>query len=299
MSTRKALTVLGMHRSGTSALTRTLSIYGATLPQDIIGAASDNPSGFWEPQSTVELNDRILDELAMHWSDPSPIAIDNMRPERVAKFIDEAAGLLRQSYGDEQIIVFKDPRTSILIPIWSAAFAQANWLPYYIFIIRNPLQVARSLEARDAMMVPEHGLLLWMNYMLQAERNTRGQPRVFITFDSLLRDHSKVIQCIEKRLSIRLPRHTEAAMEEAQTFLEKALRHHLQSDEDLEQTGAWPPILDTYRWFKSAAVLSEEPAEQGLEIAWSKLIDVQQATGSILRHSRNQLERARSMLRAG
>src|SRR5437763_425787 len=65
----RALVVLGMHRSGTSAMTRTLSLLGAALPKDVMQARSDNPIGFWEPQKVADLNDEILHALDSDWDD--------------------------------------------------------------------------------------------------------------------------------------------------------------------------------------------------------------------------------------
>ena len=46
-SGRTCLFVLGMHRSGTSALTRVLSIAGAKLPASLMDAGKGNNGGHW------------------------------------------------------------------------------------------------------------------------------------------------------------------------------------------------------------------------------------------------------------
>ena len=43
---RRAVVVLGMHRSGTSALTRVVSLLGADLPSRLIPANVANEAGF-------------------------------------------------------------------------------------------------------------------------------------------------------------------------------------------------------------------------------------------------------------
>ncbi len=57
---RTAILVTGMHRSGTSALARTLSLMGAALPDELVPPNPGNPDGHWEPQGMVDLNDRML-----------------------------------------------------------------------------------------------------------------------------------------------------------------------------------------------------------------------------------------------
>ncbi|VAW15575.1 hypothetical protein MNBD_ALPHA12-1015, partial [hydrothermal vent metagenome] len=67
---RTCILVLGMHRSGTSALTRVLSLAGATLPKRLLGSSDDsNPTGHWEPNILIEYHDKMLAELDSCWHD--------------------------------------------------------------------------------------------------------------------------------------------------------------------------------------------------------------------------------------
>ena len=60
---RVCLLVIGMHRSGTSALTHVLSLMGAALPQKLLGATLGNPMGHWEPVRLIEAHDALLAEV--------------------------------------------------------------------------------------------------------------------------------------------------------------------------------------------------------------------------------------------
>ncbi|GLV08475.1 hypothetical protein MyChFU_17950 [Mycobacterium intracellulare subsp. chimaera] len=66
-----ALFVLGMARSGTSALTRVLSLCGSTLPAGMCGADGNNPRGYWEPRAAIMLNETILRRHDSNWYDGS------------------------------------------------------------------------------------------------------------------------------------------------------------------------------------------------------------------------------------
>ena len=46
-----AVLILGLHRSGTSATTRVISLLGADLPSKLMEASTDNICGFWESLS--------------------------------------------------------------------------------------------------------------------------------------------------------------------------------------------------------------------------------------------------------
>ena len=60
-SERRALLVIGMHRSGTSAATRVLGLLGARLPSQLIPGDEFNEPGYWEPEGLVHLHDEMLE----------------------------------------------------------------------------------------------------------------------------------------------------------------------------------------------------------------------------------------------
>src|SRR5690606_33655492 len=64
-----AVVVAGMHRSGTSALTRTLGLVGCELPQQVRRPAQDNARGFWESVPVKNLNAQILASAGSSWDD--------------------------------------------------------------------------------------------------------------------------------------------------------------------------------------------------------------------------------------
>ena len=61
--------MLGMHRSGTSAMTRLLSLAGAALPHKIMRPNAFNELGYWEPLAVAEFNDEVLRRLDSRWDD--------------------------------------------------------------------------------------------------------------------------------------------------------------------------------------------------------------------------------------
>ena len=52
-----AVVVMGMHRSGTSAMTRVLNLLGLELNKGVMPPAEDNVAGFWEANPIVAIND--------------------------------------------------------------------------------------------------------------------------------------------------------------------------------------------------------------------------------------------------
>lgn len=57
---RRLVIVLGMHRSGTSALSRSLMALGLSLGQSLLDPQPDNPLGYWEDREIVAINEEVL-----------------------------------------------------------------------------------------------------------------------------------------------------------------------------------------------------------------------------------------------
>ena len=126
MTSRTAIVVVGMHRSGTSALTRMLSLLGASLPRNLYVEELGNVSGHWEPEAAIRLNDQILDLAGSPVNDvhgPSPAWLET--PAATA-FVDTLKDMIAAEYADAPLFVLKDPRIALLFPLWEAALARLN-----------------------------------------------------------------------------------------------------------------------------------------------------------------------------
>src|SRR5690349_3871672 len=66
---RTAYLVLGMHRSGTSAVTQLLSLAGARLPRNLMPGDEHNAQGYFEPWRIATFNDERLRAAGSAWDD--------------------------------------------------------------------------------------------------------------------------------------------------------------------------------------------------------------------------------------
>ena len=107
---RTAILISGMHRSGTSAITRVISLLGAGLPDDMIEAKSDNERGFWEGREVIALDERALEKFGSWWGGWQ--SIDTKRLLASKKLVASARELVRKEFSDADFIVLKDPRVS-------------------------------------------------------------------------------------------------------------------------------------------------------------------------------------------
>lgn len=239
-SIKRAIVVLGMHRSGTSALSGVLNQLGAQGPKTLMAPTSDNPKGYFESSKFKVLNDRILARAGCKWSDWCGINDAWLQQDALLEFADEMSGTIGAEFPDASLLVLKDPRFCLLAPILFEALRRLNIEPHVVLALRSPNEVARSLVARDSIS-KSHALLLWLRHVIEAERWTRGLPRVVLEYAELISDWRREISRIGELFGIAWPRKLAASASKIEEFLDPELRHHTMPDLVREQgrLGVW------------------------------------------------------------
>ena len=222
---KNCLVVLGMHRSGTSAFTGILDILGLNLGAKMLETQPDNPKGFFENKYVVLANDCILDTLNTTWDDTLPMPGDWLKRFKDTQLERDIRQFLRKEMAEHQLSALKDPRLSRLLPIWLPIFAAENIRPHFAIVIRNPLEIADSLSKRNGFST-EKSLVLWMQYMLDAETYTRHHPRGFVRYESLLADPIESVTKAFHAAELRLPEQAEDTTDALVHFLDHGMRHH-------------------------------------------------------------------------
>jgi hypothetical protein len=278
---RVALVVLGMHRSGTSALAGVLGLLGAQLPKTQIPANARNPRGFFESELLYRLHDELLQEVGAEWGDLRPLPAGWLESVHAEAWIDRLAAAAGDEYGDAQLWVLKDPRLCRLVPLWRRVLAALDVEPRFLLPVRNPLECSASLFASSG--TPESvGLLLWLDYFLQAERDTRDLPRAFLTYDALLAEAASVTDRLERELDVLLPRSASAAAADVGEFLSRDLRKQAAAPEEVfERADVSVWVKDAYAWALQAAE-GESPAASRIDPIREQLEVAEAAFGPAL-----------------
>ena len=174
--------VLGMHRSGTSALARVLNLMGLYFGGEEvgIGRSAENEKGFWERRDVRALNDAMLFEAGCDWDCLSSLNIDALPAQQRARYVALAGDIVLKLDAHRPWFV-KEPRLCALFPIWRAA----SETPICVHVFRNPLEVASSLHDRNGVPL-QVGLALWEAYNVRALAGAAGLPRLCASFESLL-----------------------------------------------------------------------------------------------------------------
>ena len=195
-SARPALFVLGMHRSGTSAITGALRHSGVWVGEEteLTDANVENPLGFWERRDIRDLCDQMLHSAGADWW-----KIANFEPNAIPRVI-----LAEQRRKFEKIVseldkyqawVLKEPRLCLLLPILRHYVNN----PVCIHIYRNPLEVARSLQTRNGFSISA-GLALWEVYNLHALKASEGLPRISLSYESIMQHPVETLNALVKEL---------------------------------------------------------------------------------------------------
>jgi hypothetical protein len=232
---RHGILVLGMHRSGTSALTGILNILGADAPAKLVAGNEHNPRGYWESPEIMAIHDELLASLSASWDDVGPLRVrcDELQPFRA-----RILHLIERDFAGKPVFVIKDPRMARLAPLWLSVFEELDVAPRAVLIVRNPLEVARSLAKRDKLSL-SHGQLLWLRHVLEAERATRSVPRSFVMFDDLLADWRPVVEKLVNDLDLACLQPATEQAAAIDRFLSCDLRHHSARAEPLRHDPSW------------------------------------------------------------
>ncbi len=223
---RTAVLVAGMHRSGTSALTRVLAGLGCDLPATLMEANEYNVAGYWESQEIVDLNDALLASAGSSWDDWEPFHPGWYASPVAGDWRRRATAAVGSEFGQSTLFVLKDPRVCRLLPFWFDVLEGLGVDCRVVLPIRSPLEVARSLEDRDAM-EPSVGMLLWLRHVLDAEAASRNRPRSFVRFDGLLDNWESLADSMGRELKICWPRRSTPASLEIEERLDPTIRHHV------------------------------------------------------------------------
>lgn len=251
-----------MHRTGTSALSGVLHSLGAVAPANLQVADENNARGYWESWRIVQLNNQILEASGSRWDDWTAFDDQMLDPAAKAKFEDDIVGVLATEFGAAPLISLKDPRICRLVPLWERALARAGFDPRFIIPVRNPLESALSLRARDKMPIPE-GQLLWLRHLLDAERFTRGRRRCFLSFSALLENWRTAAERIARTLEISWPNDIRRIGQDVEQFLDLELRHQNNSRQDLAlQTGSAEWVVPAYDALEKLSADADSHDEQ-------------------------------------
>lgn len=251
--TRQAILVIGMHRSGTSAVTRGLEVLGVNLGTRLRSPRTENPKGFWEDLDFNAINTDVLQSFGLEWHTPGRIDPTDLRASRLRPLMDRAAAFLEKKFAANGIIGLKDPRASRVLPFWDKVFEKSGIAVSYVIACRNPLSVAKSLSARDGFPFIK-GHVLWLEYMLCSMIYSASRPRIVVDYDNMLEQPAKELTRIAAALDLTFEINGSQFQEYNTKFLSTSLRSTTYKIQDLIDCDSIPSLSkDTYSLINNIA----------------------------------------------
>lgn len=220
----KTIVILGMHRSGTSAIAGFLATVGFNVGKTLLPTNEYNEKGYFESRLIVDAHDRLLESLGHTWHDIRPLPQDWLQHPITADSKKQLTDIFQLEFGGVQPLVMKDPRLCRLLPLWQDIFDSVGVEPCYVMVLRKPEEVAASLWRRDGMPANK-AMLLYVAYLLDAERYTRQFKRVVVCYTDLLQDWVAVLAKLDAAFGLQLSELAPAVVEQVTQFLSPSLKH--------------------------------------------------------------------------
>ncbi len=291
---KQVLMILGMHRSGTSASTGALQCVGVNLgPRLYKGHQGINDKGYFEHEDIADTNDEVLLAMGSSWDDVLLRKEDWWKSDRLFPYARKLTEVIQRDFSQSTLWAVKDPRVCRLLPWWLDILSAEGVSPHFLFVVRSPEAVHRSLAHRDGFS-REKAHWLWTLHYLEAERASRGHPRAFVDFDRFLENPVDALRTIETTLNLRYPISVNRAQACLERFLAKDLRHH-QGDPD--ETNGFP-IVELAREAHGLLLSAAEGAseDRAFDRLWERVVSLQDTFQSVLVEQIRALETRRGEL---
>ena len=205
MSHSPLILVVGMHRSGTSLLGSILQALGVALPGPLIPGDHHNPAGYFERSDITALQEELLIDLRRWW--PSAQGTQPLPPGWLATpRAQRAAACLKRLLKADQNHqsgpwAIKDPRTSLLLPLWRQVADELHQPLRLLLAIRDPAEVVTSLLNRDAAatgMTAARAQALWIRHQQQLLADGVDLPLHVVSYSRWFDAPQEQIQSLQR-----------------------------------------------------------------------------------------------------
>ncbi|WP_217575895.1 class I SAM-dependent methyltransferase [Mesorhizobium sp. GbtcB19] len=250
---REAILILGMHRSGTSVLGGMVNALGVAGPHSLMSGDRHNPTGYWESLRLNAATNDLLAAAGSGWHDWLPLDPGWMASEVAQGHRHRIEAILESEFGDAALFFIKEPRSCRFLPWMSSILADMRIDTAALLPIRNPLEVAYSIERRDGFPVAG-SLLVWLRHVLDAELHSRHMPRSFLLYEDLLADWQGQLTKASRAIDLAWPIRPEQAGSDVESFLSQELHHQRCTVDQLRDHRDAPPIVaDAYAILRAMA----------------------------------------------
>lgn len=184
------LILLGMQNSATTAITRILNMMGVYYESEGIRISEmlQDPAGRWEKKDLRELSDNVLSAVNARWDRIANFDIQELPKVAKDQFMKKATNLVLELDVNKPWVI-NEPCMCLLFPLLRPLLET----PVCIFINRYPVQIAQELRDSNGFPI-KFSVALWEKYTISALSASAGLPRIFVSFEDILKNPVRTIE---------------------------------------------------------------------------------------------------------
>lgn len=223
--------VLGMHRSGTSAVSGALSCAGVYFGNNLLAPAPFNPKGFFEHKDILYTNEEILRTFDSSFEDIKPLPPMWHKSLQMVAFKERLKDIIERDFSEVPVFGFKDPRISILLPLYLDLFKELGLDVRFVVSERSSVEIAESLKERIGFSLYD-SLALCQKYKQSIEEGIVGELYTRVQMDDITRNPIRSVESIIEVLKLPI-KITELESKKITDFIDVGLKHHTFSTESV------------------------------------------------------------------
>lgn len=277
MERKKIIAVLGVSRSGTSAIAKGLNVLGVDFGNKLLQGDKRNPKGFFEDAEILyDINRGLTRALSDAQINIHALSKDELISQPlIQNYKLQAAKLLKQRLENKEYWGFKDPRTMTILPFWQQVFAALDVEDRYVITLRHPLAVAYSTK-KFINLDLELGLMVWLRYLMLAIDGTNKAQRVVVCYERMLQNPKQQLHRMHQALSLTTQLNQDNLAHYANEFLDDNLDHHEFNEKDLHSHAALkivPLCIKVYELLMQLADDQLSFESEAFKAAWQQIHD--------------------------
>jgi hypothetical protein len=260
---KNIILVLGMPRSGTSLVAKSLEVFGGEYGDNLLPAVKGvNDRGYWEDRDILALNEDLLRVAKCGWNDLQSVSLDKIDTETLQKFQQRAVLLIEEKVKNTDLLIIKEPRITILQDFWTGVFQLYPVNVQCVVALRNPISVYHSLSRLIGKMItrddaePDYIYWLWVRYMLSCKVHLQSLNSIVVDYDSLLSNPRAELERIAERFKLKI--NEDKFIEFSENFISHDLRHSTSAAEDVFALPGATMLIDVYSTFLRASQMSPD-----------------------------------------
>ena len=235
--------VLGMHRSGTSVITKALTVFDISLGKNFLPAVKGhNDKGYWEDKTFNSINMELFRLLDSNWDLVNLSKLEDFSSPKYESVKEKAKLFLIDRYVNSDVVGLKDPRACLLLSFWNGVFKDLSLNVKYVVALRHPESVAKSL-------VNPHGfdrcksILLWAAYTYSCLK-WAAEDSIIIQYEGLVDKPVNQLNRLALLLNTSLQGRDDKVKDYCDVYMDSELQRHKNLDKN--SLNILSPILDSF-----------------------------------------------------